>query len=593
MTTSRQLAAIRSLGQVEAVGAHIDELIRSLSRVRLWQPTHSLTRQCQQALEIIQGLKERMDRKLIVTLVGPSGAGKSTLLNALAGVDGLSETGHQRPTTSEVVAFSGDTADLQQLRRQIGDSRLVVKSHPGAASLDNVVLVDTPDTDSTHQTEHIPLIEAVVNHSDVLICVFDTENPKRRDHTDFLAPFVRRFNGESLVVALNKCDRQSETELRTTIAPEFGSYLSAAWGRPAERILCVSGRSHLQNPAWDDGASPRHAFDQFEQLKRLIYETFNQAEYGVDRRLQNARSLQEFLFQEVVREATDDRDVLLAAADQMRQAEQAALNRALEALKGQGDRQMLGIHVRLYQKLAQYWIGPVGWLIAMWARILLFGSGILSLFRFSNPLRQLWGLVSSVGHYRETSEAVAVSRHGQTADWALREFQACLLGQWPTIAEKLIQGRFSTDIRDLQKVLPDGDGLETTLSDTWSEALERVIELAAARLSGALLQLIFNLPVVALMGYVGWLTAKSFFEGQILTADFFIHALITIAIVLFLAFFLLQAVVRLAASGPRLNRRAFSDLQTLAGQFQPLSEGSLGRQVAWVAGMGQTVPPSS
>ena len=55
---------------------------------------------------------------------------------------------------------------------------------------------------------------AAIARSDMLICVFDSENPKRKDHVDFLAPFIQRFNGESLVVVINKCDRQDELEYR-------------------------------------------------------------------------------------------------------------------------------------------------------------------------------------------------------------------------------------------------------------------------------------------------------------------------------------------------------------------------------------------
>jgi len=73
--------------------------------------------------------------------------------------------------------------------------------------LEHVLIIDTPDTDSMAYQKHGPLVRDAIGRSDMLICVFDSENPKRKDHVDFLAPFVHRFNGESLVVVINKCDR--------------------------------------------------------------------------------------------------------------------------------------------------------------------------------------------------------------------------------------------------------------------------------------------------------------------------------------------------------------------------------------------------
>ena len=60
-------------------------------------------------------MQMRLDQQLVVTLIGPSGAGKSTLLNALAGVDHLSPTGLQRPTTQNLVVLSNNGEAARQL----------------------------------------------------------------------------------------------------------------------------------------------------------------------------------------------------------------------------------------------------------------------------------------------------------------------------------------------------------------------------------------------------------------------------------------------------------------------------------------------
>ena len=99
--------------------------------------------------------------------------------------------------------------------------RRTVRSSPAADLLRHMILVDTPDTDSTASDLHRPLILRAVEHSDILLCVFDAQNPKRRDHADFMAPLVQRFHGASLVAVLNQVDRLGEKELTTEIAPEF------------------------------------------------------------------------------------------------------------------------------------------------------------------------------------------------------------------------------------------------------------------------------------------------------------------------------------------------------------------------------------
>ena len=66
---------------------------------------------------------------------------------------------------------------------------VAVFKHLGLGSVLGL-LVDTPDTDSVASPAHHQLLHQVVARSDVLICVFDAQNPKRRDHIDFMAPLV-------------------------------------------------------------------------------------------------------------------------------------------------------------------------------------------------------------------------------------------------------------------------------------------------------------------------------------------------------------------------------------------------------------------
>jgi GTPase SAR1 family protein len=565
-----ELSVLNALGQLETHMRDMSDLSTRLEEVPLWQPAHALAKQAVEARRMIAQMRERIERHLVVTLIGPSGAGKSTLLNALAGVDELSPTGGRRPTTQELVVLSNDVDTVHELLGRLDEQRCRIQSHPAAEALTHMILVDTPDTDSVRRDTHLPLIAHAVEHSDVLICVFDAQNPKRRDHADFMAPLVQRFHGASLVAVVNKCDRQDPQELSEVIAPEFKQYLAQAWDTVPEAVLLVSARRHLQNPQWDPQAAPRHDLDQFEQLRALIFDTFNRPGAGPDRRLANARRLREFMVEQVRQGADQHKATLHQALQHIAMAEQEALREAMASLRADDRRLFMGMHLRLYQSLAQRWVGPVGWLVALWSRLLLFGTGLASLVRFGNPVRQIWGLISSYRRYKESSAALGTLNDQTRVDGAMLAFRKVWLTHWPQIGELLVQAGFDPRIRRVEG--DDDQGVAQMVSGLWSDTLDAEIERSAGRLSHFAWQLLFNAPSLALLGYVGWLTASRFLAQSYMSGDFFMHALLTIVIVVLLSFFVLQAVVRLAVSRDRIQKRAFGTIERAMGD-RPLVAG--------------------
>ncbi len=544
---------------------------KTLDALSLWHPAVPHMKQCKSAIEMIDAIAERFERKLVVTIVGPSGAGKSTLLNALAGVDSLSPAGRRRPTTQQVVAFSSSDQDVEQLIQRLGREAVAVKSSPGSALLEHVMLVDTPDTDSVAYDTHGKLVREAIGQSDILLCVFDSENPKRKDHVDFLVPYIQRFNGESLIVVINKCDRQDESELKNHILPDFSAYIQDGWQTPVDRILCISARSHLQKPAWDDSAGPKHDFDQYEELQQLIFGGMNSAGYVVDRRLENAQTIRDFVFQEVSRELARNRRSLTAASEQIREAEKASYREAVAAMKKDDSHQLLGISLMVYQKLAQRWIGPIGWMTAIWTRLLLFGAGIAALFRFGRPVSQIIGLVAAWRHYKDSKSAMADPGTDEKVSAGLRTYRLATMSNWPNIAESMIGGGFDSSVRGSKSVEPDENAFHDKFAGLWSGSLESEMERSARRLSGLLLQILFNAPALAILGYTGWITVQQFLMGSYLSFDFFIHALWTIAIVLLLSFFLFQVCVRLAASPEGVTRRAFEKMKQKADGLEGIT----------------------
>jgi hypothetical protein len=405
----------------------------------------------------------------------------------------------------------------------------------------------------------------------MLICVFDSENPKRKDHVDFLAPFIQRFNGESLVVVINKCDRQDELELKNRILPDFSTYIQDGWKKTVQQMLCVSARSHLQNPQWDETAGPKHEFDQFEMLQQLIFDNLNRAGYVVDRRLENARSLRDFVFKEVSREISRHRKPLAAAAEQFRDAERKSYLDAVAAMKNDDSHQLLGVSLMIYQKLAQRWIGPVGWMTAIWARLLLFGAGMAALFRFGRPVSQIIGLISAWRHYKNSKSAMADTRNDERVGAGLRTYRLAAMSNWPNIAESMVGGGFDSAVRRVDDSLPADNTFGEHFAGLWSRSLESEMERISRRLSGLPLQIVFNLPALAILAYTGWITVQHFLLGSYLAFDFFLHALWTIGIVLLLSFFLFQVCVRLAAGPERITRRAFEKMKRQADQLEGIT----------------------
>jgi hypothetical protein len=225
----------------------------------------------------------------------------------------------------------------------------------------------------------------------------------------------------------------------------------------------------------------------------------------------------------------------------------------------------------VYQKLAQRWVGPMGWMIAIWARLLIFGTGMAALFRFGRPVTQIMGMISAWRHFKESKSATADVRNDERVGAGLRTYRLTTMSNWPDIAESLIGGGFNAAVRRVEDALPAGVTLSEKLAEIWSGTLESEIERTARRLSGILVQILFNLPAIGILGYSGWITVKGFLWGEYLAGAFFLHALWSIGIILLLSFFIFQACVRLAAGPERVTTRAFEKMKRQADQLDMMT----------------------
>jgi hypothetical protein len=161
----------------------------------------------------------------------------------------------------------------------------------------------------------------------------------------------------------------------------------------------------------------------------------------------------------------------------------------------------------------------------------------------------------------------------------MRDYRLSISKEWPDIAESLVNARFDKSVRRIKDVFPDSDILNRDFNTLWRDSLDSEIERSSEIMSGSLLQIIFNLPTIGILGHVGWITARDYFTGNYLSSDFFVHAFLTIGIILFLSFFLFQGCVRFAAGSEKITRNAFEKVKHQIEQFQPISMNPVSEQI--------------
>ena len=486
-------------------------LKKELDSLRFWTPAPQLSKFVEEMLSVVDGLEDRLETKAIVAVVGGTGAGKSTLVNALCGKDGTVRDGNSRPTTRSITALARTAGDASVLLEGLGADEIAVRQDFGFRFRD-VVLVDTPDTDSSECADYSDLLDRVLHRADALVCVFPIQDPKRRDNLARLAAKVSKYKAEHVFLVLNQCDRVNEGEL-DEIRRDFEQNIRKSWTKTG-KVFLVSARASLGNPGWMEGERPLHGVNEFGALCSAIKE-LDGARFA-DKRIERARELRVETEKYVCARIGECGDWEAVRAD-LRKFEEDLAGRLVEQEADRLVSRAGDFSALLYRRAAERWHGPIG--LYLHAGLII-GSAVSSL-RYLNPF-----LKSKAAKARDVFAAGRTDEERFCDDSLAFDWDAVkgtVLEGWPKLGPALVGTyRMSPDLIDAEKAVAL-DELETKLLRQWPQSLNAGVDRMARARSHGFWQITAHLPLVAMLAWSFYGLMVSYWKGNYLPPDYYWH----------------------------------------------------------------------
>ncbi|WP_309888050.1 GTPase [Archangium sp.] len=455
---------------------------------------------------------EQKDAPLAVALVGATGAGKSTLLNALAG-QALAREGEDRPTSSVATLFAPEGAGLEELA-QVGAK--VVRYTPGPRGLwSGQVFIDTPDLNSV-ATVHREVARAALERADVALVVMHRGSVAEATQMEFLAEFARR---RALVFLINFADELS-AESRETLKSQARRLAGEQFGLALESVpvFAISAR------AAKEGKDPSGEFGA------LLFHLKSLATQAVAERVRRTNA------QGVLEELTGLVDGALKQTEETlartRGALESGLSRASEGLRADFDSRLalaqgfLASEVR-HQAAGRFW-GPAAWGM----RLSYVGAGGLGaatlVARRSLPVGLAVAATSTVlDAVRDKTRARAAESavvEPFEDDLSVEAAARAALADARSLAHASGLAPEALGLPDVETLLAE---LKTARASAWRYTVTTAVAEAVAgwwRTARWLLLPLINLPLLALLGHVGYRVVRAYVEGPLLGLDYFINA---------------------------------------------------------------------
>lgn len=528
-----RLAAARGLPTLRGQGPQLDRLCQDYARG--WT---------------------RRDAPLTVALVGATGAGKSTLLNALAG-SALAREGEDRPTSTTATVFAPEGIALEELTRA---GARVVRYTPGPRGLwSGQVFIDTPDLNSV-ATAHREVARAALEHADLALVVMHRGSVAEATQVDFLADFARR---RALVFLINFADELSaasrealKTQTRQLAAQQYGLALEAV------PVFAISARAAQEGR------------DVSGEFGALLFHLQSLATQAVAERVRRTNA--QGALAEVRARVEDALKALEATQEQARSALEKGLTQASEGLREDFDarlslaRGVLSTEVRA-QAAGRFW-GPAAWGMRLSA------GGATGLGAATLVARHSLPVGLAVAATSSALEAVRERTRARAAETVVVEPFEDDLSVEGAARAALAEARslaYAAGLTPESLGLPTVEALLEELkaarASAWRYTLTTAVAEAVARWWRAarwLLLPLINLPLLGLLGHVGYRVARAYLEGPLLGVDYFLNAGALLA--LWAGAGALVASASLAGTTRAVHRRGLGRFTTLLGSLAVL-----------------------
>ena len=537
----------------------IVRLKEALASCPHWPAGKALGLALDETLRDFDALEERLEAKAVIALVGGTGTGKSSLANALCGRPNAVKPGIDRPTTRKASAIVRSLQDPVCLQGRFAADELNIIPVPETA-LPDAILIDTPDTDSNECESYSAVLDRVLENADVLLCVFDAQNPKKKDNLDRLAGYVRKFQPKHVVLVVNRSDIVSPGSLESKVIPDFMEHLKQCWPGSFEHVF------HTSTVPAEGMVSSDNQLDELRDFLRKVTGV-----QFVDERLGRAVFLRESA-EEGVRETLRGQGDWAALADEILSFEKNLSKRMAEGcVAGDGDTDAAKTSFALLRAASSLWWGPVGFFLGLSTR---FRRAVETPLRASDlilPLA-LARRVRAFTSHDETNQGGNDDSFDTLRPCSWNDIPQEAIGDYMDLSDHLV-GDFGMDpeLRNAKASLVFDD-LTTLLEQRWKTESAKEIRRSARRCSGLWLQLLLNACTIVPLVYTLWTIAKTFFKGEYLPEAFYCQSLALVGLLWLLTSWLVQVLLNRASKS--VMRRTVEGILNgeFAGRILPVRE---------------------